>query len=61
MNAQRKKQIAWWAMKIGEQATEYADIVDPKRAQTNRIANKLDTIRRLADEIYSGLTWKERS
>lgn len=55
MNAARKKQIAWWASKVQEQAAAYADVADPKRTWKNRVANKLDAISRLAKEIQHEL------
>jgi hypothetical protein len=56
MTSDRKKQIAWWAAKVRDQATMYADVVDPERKRQNRIANKLDAIHRLARDIQAELT-----
>jgi len=54
----RKKQIAWWASKVYEQAQEYADIADSKREHKSAVANKLDTICRLCNEIHWELAHK---
>jgi hypothetical protein len=58
MTKARKAQIAWWAAKICEQTNEYADVIDPHRTRTDRVANKLDAINRHAREIHFELTGK---
>ena len=60
MNAEQEKQIAFWATKVRDQATAYADIADPNRKRQNLVANKLDTIHRLARDIQIELTREDR-
>jgi hypothetical protein len=55
MNAARKAQIKWWASNVQTQATEYADIADPKRTRTDAVANKLDAIASLCRKIQAEL------
>jgi len=56
VTSSQKSQIAFWAAKVRDQATAYADVVDPKRKHLNIVANKLDTIHRLARDIQTELT-----
>lgn len=58
MNKARKAQLAWWAAKVREQATMYAELSDPARKQDDEFSPRLDRIASMCRDIVFQITGK---